>query len=103
MSATITVRRQPSLWRDRLRAYKLVVDGSSVASVGQGETKDVAIEPGHHRVWMRISWCRSRMLDIDLQDGGHARLMCRANGSPLLVILYITVFGARYIDLQLDS
>jgi len=43
------------------------------------------------------------MLDIDLQDGAHARLMCRANGLPLLAILHIAVLRARYIDLQLDS
>jgi hypothetical protein len=102
MSATISVERLPSAWQDRLREYKLVVDGSRVASVRQGQSAEVAVEPGHHRAWMRISWCRSRILDVDVADGEQVRLVCRAGASPLLALLYITVWQARYIDLQAE-
>lgn len=80
----------------------MVVD-KTLASVKQHETKEVTVESGHHRVWMRISWCRSEILDNDVQDGGKIRLVCRGNAPPGQALLYVTSFRSRYIDLQIDT
>jgi hypothetical protein len=80
-----------------------VVDDQTVASVKHDETKEVTVESGKHRIWMRISWCRSEILDIDVQDGDKIRLVCRGNARPGRVLLSVTTFRSQYIDLQLDT
>ena len=99
----MTIRRLPTRWQDRARAYKLVVDDKTVASVKHNETKEVTVESGHHRIWMRISWCRSQILDIDVQDGDEIRLVCRGNVPMGQAWLYIMTLRSRYIDLQFDT
>ena len=101
--ATLIVERLSRGWQDRLRDYTIVIDGFPVASIRTGETKEVAVEPGHRRVWMEISWCRSRTLELDLDEGETVRLVCRGNVPPFLAILYGTILRDRYIHLQLDS
>ena len=91
------------MWRDRLRAYKLIVDGRAVAAVRSGEEQTVAVEPGSHRVWTKIDWCRSQILDVDLEEGDRAVLRCRPNGPLLLVFLYATFLRTRYLDLQREQ
>jgi hypothetical protein len=103
VSAEIIVTRASSAWRDRLRAYKLVVDGTSLASVSQGQTEAVSVAPGRHRVWMKIDWCRSQIVECDLSEGDTARFDCRTGGPFVLALLYVTVWRSRYIDLQLRS
>src|SRR5262249_16466113 len=73
MGVSVTVTRVPHPWRDRIRAYKLVVDGATVGAVRLGETLDVQVTPGRHRVWMRVDWCRSQKLDLDASDGERIR------------------------------
>lgn len=103
MSAKITVRRDPTIWRDRLRSYKLVVDGRTIASVRSGEEKTVSVESGEHRVWMKISWCRSPILNVNLASGQRAKMACEPGGALPFALLYITVLRDRYINLRLDS
>ena len=100
MSAEIRVTREPSRWRDRLRSYKLVVDGSTVASLKEGDTGVVTVGPGAHRVWMKIDWCRSSILDVEMEEGGTASFTCRPNGSLWMILLYATVLRKRYLVLE---
>jgi hypothetical protein len=57
-SATVRVERVAAPWRDKLRAYKIVVDGVTVGSVADGATKDVAVEPGPHTLHIKYVWVR---------------------------------------------
>jgi hypothetical protein len=91
------------MWRDRIRAYKVVVDGEVVASIGAGETQTVAIAPGRHRVWAKIDWCRSRAHEIDVAEGSRATFTLRPNGPLLLAIVYATILAPRYLDLRQDA
>jgi hypothetical protein len=100
VAAEITISRPSAVWRDRLRAYKLVVDGNVVASIGPGKAEAVRVSAGHHRIWVKIDWCHSPMLEIDLEDGGRASFSVRPNGPLVFVLLYVTIFRARYLDLQ---
>jgi hypothetical protein len=98
----ICVRRLPA-WQDRFVAYKLLIDGTVAGSVREGASVKVAVDPGHHQVWMRIGWCRSRKLDVEVKDGGGVRLVCRGSAPPLLVLLYISVRRTSWIDLTSDT
>jgi hypothetical protein len=98
----IIVTREQADWRDQSRSYSLVVDGSKVASIKPGETKRVSVEPGRHRIWMRLDYCRSPILEVDVDERSPARFICRPGGKFGLTMLYATVWRARYIDLRLQ-
>jgi hypothetical protein len=100
MPATIAVSRASTPWRDRFRSYELVVDGRTVARLKNGKSASVTVEPGDHRVSMRIDWCRSNAIDVIVGDGERASFECRPNGSIFLLPLYVTVFASRYLELE---
>ncbi len=96
--AKLTLYREPAAWVDRLRAYTLLVDGEPRGTVGNGDTLEIELTPGEHRVRMKIDWAGSRELVVD--GGSDVALRCRANANPLLVLLYITIWTSDYIRLE---
>ena len=52
----ITIRRTTS-YADRLRAYKIVVDGAVAGTVQAGQPVTIPVTPGRHSLCMRIDWC----------------------------------------------
>ena len=94
----VRVHREPTARADRLRAYRLVVDGRERGTIKEGETLEVELPPGDHRVWMKLDWAKSRELIISGEED--ANLRCRGNGNPLLALLYITIWRNDYIALE---
>lgn len=96
--ARLRLYREKVAWADLLRAYTLLVDGAARGEVKQGETLEIELPPGEHRVQMKIDWATSPELvvsgdrDVDLR--------CRANANPFLMWLYITIWRGRYIRLE---
>ena len=79
-TATLRVERDAAPWRDKLRAYKIVVDGVAVGSVANGEAADVAMEPGRHTLRFQIDWAASPTIEFDLDDGHIVTYRCGPNG-----------------------
>ena len=96
--ARLRLYREPVAWQDRLRAYTLLVDGEAKGSIKQGETLEIDLPPGDHRVQMKIDWATSPELAVS--GARDVDLRCRANASPFLALLYITVWSDRYIRLE---
>lgn len=80
--ATVELSRDRQ-WRDRLRSYRVYVDGIRVARIRAGQTITLPVDTGEHRLQVRIDWCRSPVLAI--AAGRDAiRLRCgNAGVSPL--------------------
>jgi hypothetical protein len=53
---------------------------------------------------MRIDWCRSRILNVELGDNERMVLTCRPGVRLRLLLfpVYLTVLRARYISLEQD-
>ena len=64
--ALIEVLRPRGGWRDRLRRYRIQVDGAEVGRLGRGGRIVVPVAPGRHEVRVRIDWAGSRPLTADL-------------------------------------
>jgi hypothetical protein len=86
--------------RDRARLYAVVVDGESVASLREGEVRDIRLSPGTHEVWIKIDWTRSRKLQIDLTEGERVTLQCKAGGGPMMSLFDAVLRSRRYIDIR---
>jgi hypothetical protein len=66
--ATIHVHRPAEGWTDRLRAYKLEVDGEEVARIKRGESKALEVSAGQHEIVAKVDWTSSDTLMLELGD-----------------------------------
>lgn len=96
----IVIRRDSALWQDRGRKYRVFVDGKEATTVGRGEEARIPVEAGRHVVQLKIDWCRSPSVEIDIEPGAVGVLECGPNCKPLLELLYITVWRNKYLWLR---
>ncbi len=99
-SAAVRVVRRPSPWRDRLRRYKVVVDGQMVGALAWDESKDFPIEPGPHKVRIKIDWTGSSELTFAANDGQIVEFECMPAGSAFFGALRAFVAPHHYVDLR---
>jgi hypothetical protein len=103
--AEIVITRPDERWANRLRAYKVHVDGNVAATLGRGEEARVTVSGGRHRIRATLDWGSSPSLDLELGENDRAHVVCRSGFEPSLArpkaLLYITVWRKRYLDLQL--
>jgi hypothetical protein len=97
--AEIVIRR-PSAWGDKMRSYRIVVDGDHVGTVGENAEARIAVKPGRHTVRLKIDWCWSPPLEIDVDAGMQRTLECGPNAHPFLALVYITFLKNRYLWLR---
>ena len=79
----ILIKRKKGVYRDFLRAYKVLVDGEVQARLRRGGTVEVEVKPGRHVVEMKVDWCSSPEVTLDLEPGQTARLYCSPNTPDL--------------------
>ena len=65
--ATIRLKRT-SEYNNRMRDYKIFIDGQQVGTIANGETKDFPTTVGKHIVTAKIDWCSSPDISVDIKD-----------------------------------
>jgi hypothetical protein len=80
--AVIHVERDKAM-ADALRAFKVIVDGETAGKVRRGKSLRVDVAPGPHKVWMKMDWTKSTPIELELQPGEEATLICGPNRSAL--------------------
>lgn len=80
--SVIRLRRQQSGWRDLLRAYRILIDGQSVGLIRRGQVREITVAPGLHTIQLKIDWCNSQELPMDIKAGEAIGFTCAA-GSAL--------------------
>lgn len=101
--AEIVVRRMEASWQDRKRSYGIFIDGTQAAKVANGKEVRIPLLPGKHVVVLKIDWCKSNTVDVELRPDEVKTLECGPNAKPLLALLYITMFRHRYLWLCLAN
>lgn len=99
MTTAIRLVRDPGGWVDRLRAYRVVVNGHTRAEIRAGEDCVVEVEPGPAEVFLKLDFCRSETVRLDVPVGTEAQLRCSPRS--LVTVLYGISFGRdRYMRLE---
>ncbi len=96
----LVVHRSKSLWQDRARDYKVLVDGKEAGKVGSNCESTIELEPGTHTVRLQIDWCHSPEIRVSASPGEAIHLECGPNATPFLVLFYVTVWKDRYMWLR---
>lgn len=91
---------RPRGWSDRIRAYRILVDGAEVGRIKESQTLDVELAPGDHRLEARIDWCAAKPLDISLAADEVVDIEVRNTHGPALGILAISIWRGRYLTLE---
>jgi hypothetical protein len=98
--AELIIRRCAAAWQDRMRDYRVLVDGSERGRVSNGSEIRVDVAPGRHRVQVKIDWCGSPAVDVDVEEGMVQVLDCGPNATPLTLMYYVFLRVGRYLTLQ---
>jgi hypothetical protein len=93
----LRITRKRSQWKDRLRAYEVLVDGNEVGRLGNGECRDFELEPGHHTVRLKIDWTGSPERSFSVSAGETVGLHVRATA---VVALWRVLSRERYLSLE---
>jgi hypothetical protein len=100
MTASIHIDRPAGGYANRLRQFKIVIDGEAVGGLSPGEARTFDVPAGSHTVCAKIDWCRSRKLTLELSERDKAHLVC---GNPplasVLAIVWITLGCRRFPQL----
>jgi hypothetical protein len=84
---------------DRNRVYKVVLDGTVAGELWPGKSERFSVEPGAHKVRVKIDFMKSNEMDISAVDGQTVELACRGHSS--LLAMFNTVFNRnRYLNLD---
>lgn len=71
--ATIRLKRT-SEYNNRMRDYKIFIDGQQVGTIANGETKDFPTTVGQHTITAKIDWCSSPKISIELKENQTSNL-----------------------------
>jgi hypothetical protein len=98
--AYVEVERDANLWRDRVRAYRIFIDGTEAGRVRHGATWKLAVPPGSHRMRLAIDWGRSPEAGFDVQPGETACFRCGPSAGSWRILYDMTIGWGRYISLR---
>ena len=78
--ATLRLFRR-STYRDRVRAYKVILDGEKIGDIRNGEEETFPIAPGRHVLKLKIDWAGSPEMTFDVATGETASFECGGDWS----------------------
>ena len=82
--------KRASCFPDRLRAYKVILDGKMIGKIKNGEELEFNSPAGKHQLCLKIDWCSSNTIDFEMQ-GSQVEFECGSSltgGKVLLALLY---------------
>lgn len=97
--SSIEVQREGLGWSDYLRSFNIVIDGKAVGRLYAGGSSAIEVAPGSHEVFLKIDWCRSEKIDVNLTPGEVVRFLGGSRANPLTIFYWMTFGRSRYLTL----
>ena len=100
--AILRIKRDAG-WHDKLRAYKLFLDGAKVGLLKEGEQLTLRIPSGNYRIIAKIDWCSSPEVECDISENETIEFRCCSalRGFQLVFApLFVLFFKNRYLKLD---
>ena len=99
--SSLTLQRD-SGYVDALRAYKVLVDGTVVGRIRQGETQQYTLSPGQHELQLKVDWCGCKPFPFTISDNENITFHVKSNfRGRTFGILYFVLFAPNeYLVLQ---
>lgn len=85
-----------------MREYDIYLDGEKINAISNGETKTIEVSDGNHEIYLKIDWCKSKKLNINLDEGQELKLKCGSKVTgikQIFALFYIFSSGSWvYLD-----
>jgi hypothetical protein len=95
--AVVRIRREASPWKDRLRKYKVLIDGAVVARLRNGEESEFSVPAGRHSIEVRIDWTGSDVVDFTADNGEIVEFLC---GATSVLAVHKAFQSSGYVGLM---
>ena len=95
----IEIQRDSDRLADHLRSYKVVIDGAVVGAIEPGESAAFDVTTGCHEIFLKVSWCRSEKITVNLTADRTEYFRCRPRANLFTDLYWITLGRHRYISL----
>lgn len=94
--------QRDSGYADRIRKYKVILNGKEVGKIGNGETKEFDAPLGDNEVFLKIDWCRSNKLGFESHKDSVERYECGSSlrGIKLLFAIIYVFMPHKWIWLK---
>jgi len=94
--------KRDSGYADRLRAYKVLLDGEVIGEISNDQQFEFDAAPGKHQIQLKIDWCTSNRVDFEKeQDTVEFECGSSLRGFRILLsILYVTILRNQYMWLK---
>jgi hypothetical protein len=103
MATGTVILARPKQWSDRLRSYRVLVDGAEVGRLSPIAELRIELPEGEHEVVAKIDWARSNRLSMLIRAGEVTELEVGANARGWLLlfgIYFATVGFWQYLYLR---
>lgn len=90
-------------YADRLRKYKILIDGTEIGEISDGETKSFDISAGTHSLQLKIDWAKSNIINFTQTTNEDLKFKVTSplRGKNIIkTILYSTIFSNKYLNLE---
>jgi hypothetical protein len=85
---------------DRLRSYKIVINGMQVGTMANDTVLDLEVPSGPLTIQARLDWCRSRPLMIEAAPNQRIEIEVSNHWGALLGLWAITFGFGSYLTLK---
>lgn len=89
MSVKLVLSRK-SEWMNRLRPYKVLIDGQQIGTIGNGKVEEFEIPAISHSIECKVDWCFSNRYELQANDGEMVYLQVKS-GMKAFWLLYVVL------------
>lgn len=88
-------------WTDRIRKYRILLDGRQIGEIANGQTVHLLVPPGEHTLQARIDWARSAILRFEGDASDNIfQVSSNLRGWKIMLAGIYAFFPWRWINLE---
>ena len=96
---TKIIINRASEYSNKVRNIKILLDGTEIGKIKDGESKTFPIQPGKHQLKAKIDWCSSNEITLNILEGKVKKISLNGT-NPLLSLYYITFGMNKYLNIK---
>ncbi len=86
-------------WANRARKFNVFIDGEKKDTISNGEIKEIELTPGNHKILMKVDWCSSPELEVDVKEERAKTIeVCGFKANRWLMPLMYIILGVYFIS-----
>ncbi|MGR7813858.1 hypothetical protein [Lacinutrix undariae] len=102
---TIEINRRQQ-YANKARAIGIYINDKKVDTIKDGKTKKIEVDSDENEVYVKIDWCKTKLVKINTKENELTKLELGSNISgwkSLLAIYYITFKTSEYLYLKSNN